>query len=199
MRTGFCLIGIVTLLCFAFSENTSASASCMPVGACIFEDLFNDNVVDWSIVKPNVTESGGVMILSSSRKAIATSPTTFDGCSACTVSAEISLSGGVNNKAWILTHRIDQKNQVEIIIREALDKIVAKLKLGGVTLVKKKAVFALLPNTVYCVSLTYDGAFITITIDGAEVIKFDPGEFLIGTIGFQSKGGSMSVDRVCVN
>jgi hypothetical protein len=86
MRIGFFLIVVATITFLAAAEKTSESASC-PVSVCTFEDLFYDNVLDWTIVKATVTESGGFLILSSSRKAIATAPPTFAGCSSCTVTA----------------------------------------------------------------------------------------------------------------
>jgi hypothetical protein len=129
---------------------------------CTYEDLFDDGVLDWTVVKPNVTETGGFLVLSpAGKKAITTSPAAFAGCAICTFTAEIFLDGGLGQKAWMLTHRIDKNNQIEILLDEAQDKIVVKQKVAGSVVVKVKANFTILPNNIYSAELNYDGTNIT--------------------------------------
>jgi hypothetical protein len=167
---------------------------------CPYEDLFDDGVLDWTVVRPNVTETGGFLVLSpAGKKAISTSPAAFAGCAICTLTAEISLDGGLGQKAWMLTHRIDKNNQIEILFDEAQNKVSVKQKTAGSVVVKAKANFNILPNTIYRIALSYDGTNMILTINGANVLSFVPvGVIPSGIIGFQDKDGTLSVNRVCV-
>jgi len=185
-------INIQTISC------TDGGGICL---ACTYADNFNDGVLTFVVVKPNVTEASGFLNLTpAGRKAIATSDPVFAGCSTCTITTTMQFSGGVGAKGWLLTHRIDKNNQIEIIFKQDTGKVIVREKFGGQVKQKVKASFAITPNTNYQVQASYDGTTYTLKIDGATIITMTPTASLSpGIFGYQSKNQTTLVDDVCVN
>ena len=81
-----------------------------------------------------------------------------------------SLStGGIFAKDWLYVARTDKKNQLEILFKVGLGRVVVKDRLGAV-LAKSKADFTFAPATPYQVVVNYDGTNVDITINGTPVI-----------------------------
>lgn len=169
------------------------------ITACIYENTFNDGVLEFLEEKPTVTEVSGFLVLTpAGKKAIALSPPAFAGCQNCTITAEIKFSGGTGAKGWMYTHRVDKKNQLEVLFKQETGRIVIKQRVNGKVVKKAKVIFTLAPNTIYSVKLQYNGTIVTLTIDGVPVLTFTPvGTIPFGIMGFASKLNMTSVDRVC--
>lgn len=171
-----------------------------PCTACSYFDLFDDDVLTWLEEKADVTETGGFLVLTPvGKKAVATSDPVFAGCQNCTITSEIQFTGGdVGSKAWMLTHRIDKNNQIEILLKLAQGRVVVKQRAGAI-LKKVKGSITLLPNTLYTVEANYDGTDYEVRINGTLVVILVPvGTIPSGVLGFQSKLQTTSVNRVCV-
>ncbi|MCI0415837.1 hypothetical protein L0222_23935 [bacterium] len=155
---------------------------------CMFCDDFEDSVLDpaWTYEKPTWTESGGSLNgVLASRKAIAiASP--FAGCLVCAVESQVSLTGGIGNKVWILGWYMDKNNRMELLIKEEQDKIVLKQRTAGGIVTKQKGTVTILPNTTYIVRVVFDGTQFTVLIDGVSLFMLTPvSSVLSGTIGYQ--------------
>lgn len=187
---------------WSLNVTTVAAPVCNTCGAsaCTFSDSFADNIFDWVVLKLSWIEFGGNLIGTPlGRKASVVAPPAFAGCQNCTITATVSLSGGPNAKAWLLTHRVDSNNQIEVLLKEGQDKIVVKQRIGGVVVRKAKANVTLLPNTAYSVRVVHNGTNIQVFIDGSPVITLVTGAVSSGTVGFETKNNILTVSDICVN
>lgn len=174
----------------AVATNTNATSQeiCGPV--CTYCDDFEDGVLasDWTYLKPAWSESGGNLVATATRKAIAIASPAFAGCGAnCTVQAEMMSSGGPGNAVWMLAWYTDKHNALEVMMKEGSDKILMKQKSAGILVAKAKASIPLLPNVSYDVKVTYDGITFTLFVNGNPLLSMPAAGSANGTVGFQAK------------
>lgn len=167
--------------------------------ACIFNDDFADGIVDWQILKPNVTETGGNLVLTpASRKAEAVISPAFSGCSTCAIHTNFQTAGGAFNKVWILGWYADKNNSLELLFKEQNDRVILKQRSGKVVVAKMKAQVTIVPDTVYDVVMAFDGTQVTVSIDGTPVITMTPVGAPSGTSGFRAKNTTASFGSICI-
>jgi hypothetical protein len=171
---------------------------------CAYGDNFNDGVLTWTEVKPDVDETGGVLSLTPApgkKKAAATSDPVFLGCSTCDNEFQgVSFTGGTGGKVFLNTQFIDKKNTVQLLVKEDQDKAVLKVKIGGVTVAKNKVLMTFDPNTPYDFDIAYDGTNVVASVNGTPVITLAPSQAIpAGIIDVDSKLMSTSMDGFCSN
>lgn len=171
---------------------------------CAYGDDFNDGVLTWNEVKPDVDETGGVLTLTPApgkKKAAASSDPVFLGCSTCDNDFQgVSFTGGIGGKTFLNTQFIDKRNTVQLIIKEDQDKAVLKVKIGGATIAKNKVLMTFDPNTPYDVDIAYDGTNVVASVNGTPVITLTPSQAIpSGIVDIDSKLMSTSVDGFCSN
>jgi hypothetical protein len=200
--------------CTAWAVRTSCLGSSGPdyvyrlvgdiTGDCVYQDDFNDGVLTWTELKPIVTETGGALNITPAagkKKAAVASDPTFTGCQACSNTFEgVQFSGGVSAKTFLNSHFIDKRNTLQLIIKEDQGKAVLKLKNGGVTTDKAKALFTFVPNTPYDISISYDGATVTVSVDGNALLTMTPSISIpSGNVEIESKFQTTVLDSFCSN
>ena len=169
---------------------------------CMFCDDFGDGVLDpnWTYIRPTWTESGGSLLGSSSRKAIAVATPIFTGCLNCSIQTSLLTQGGPGNRVWLLAWYINKLNRIELLMKEEKDVWVLKQRSGGRVVAKVKAKSTIDPNVAYAVVLSFDGTQLTVTIDGNSLITLTPkGTVQPGTVGFQAKNTTALFDYINVN
>jgi hypothetical protein len=178
---------------------TVFSITTVPI-VCDFQDLFADGVFDWIEVKPSWIETNNNLEgTPTGRKAVVTAPATLIPCDLCTITTNVAVSTDVDSKAWILTHRIDKKTQVEILIKAGTDKISVKIKQNGALIAKAKGTFVFDPNVFYNVVASYNGTHYRVVVNGAEVALIPITGLQQGTAGYQIKNATMFVADICVD
>lgn len=170
--------------------------------SCAYGDDFNDGVLTWVEVKPDVDETGGVLTLTPApgkRKAAATSDPVFTGCQNCTNTwTGVSFSGGLLGKTFLNSQFIDKRNTVQLLIKEGLDRAILKVKAGGRVIAKAKVIMTFDPNTPYDFATSYDGTTITASVNGTPVITLVPATAIpSGIVGVDSKNQTTTVDGFC--
>ena len=172
------------------------------LAACLYCDDFGDGVLDpnWSYIKPAWNESGGSLVGTPVRKAVAVATPVFAGCQSCFFEAAISTAGGVGNTVWMLAWYVDKKNAMELLLKEDKNKIILKQRSGGTVVAKKSAGVVINPNTAYDIKIRFDGSKFDVLIDSIGILSLIPAVPVpIGTIGFETKGTVISVDSVTVD
>jgi hypothetical protein len=169
---------------------------------CAYGDDFNDGVLTWTEVKPDVDEVGGLLTLTPAagkKKAAATSDPVFTGCQNCTNTfTGVSFSGDIGGKTFLNSQWIDKRNTVQLILKPDIGKAVLKVKVGGVTITKNKAFVTLAPNTPYEFAISYDGTTVTATMDGTPIITLTPSATIpSGIVDIDSKNSTTTVDSFC--
>jgi hypothetical protein len=169
-------------------------------GTC---DQFNDDVLDpnWNYIKQAWTETGGYLNgTPTGRKAIAIATPAFANCQLCDVQTSINMSGGTDTRVWVLTHYTDKRNTVELLFKEASDKVIIKQRANGAIVKKAKASVTLDQNVDYAVESIFDGTQFVISINGTSVLNFTPvGQPANGSVGLETKNGTGAFNYLCVN
>ncbi len=171
-------------------NNGAAQYAQQCVDTCIFCDDFGDGVLatDWTYLKPTWSESGGDLIGSPTKKKAETiaSPA-FVGCDVCSIQSTMKTSGGIGNRISLITHYLDRRNNVEVILNEEKDKVILRQRLNGKIVSKAKSSFTIDANIFYDVHLSYDGSLLTLNINGNAVLSFPSvGNLPSGTVGFKT-------------
>jgi hypothetical protein len=170
--------------------------------SCVYSNDFNDTTQEWIEEKPTVTQLGdGFLHLTPlKRKAVAVADALFLPASIGTYTYDVQWTGGLLAKNWLYVSRVDKKNQLEILLKVGLGRVVVKDRLGAV-LAKTKADFTFAPNQTYNVVVNYDGTNVDVTIDGTPVIvDFVPARSLpLGNTGAAAKGDTLLIDNFCFN
>jgi len=165
-------------------------------------DQFNDDVLDpnWSYIKQTWTETGGYLNgTPSARKAIAIATPAFANCQNCNVQTSINMSGGTDTRVWVLINYTGKTNTMELLFKEASDKVILKQRVNGNIVKKAKASITLDQNVDYQVQSVFDGTQFVISINGTAVINFTPvGAPASGSVGFQTKNGTGAFNYLCV-
>jgi hypothetical protein len=173
-----------------------------PAPPCLFCDDFNAGSIssDWTIIKPNWTESGGALNAIPTRKAVIVAQPGFAGCVQCYAEASISIGGGTGNRVWFLSHYMDKNNMMQLLLKEENNKVVLKQVVAGRIVAKAGAPVSLVPNTAYIVRINYDGSQYQVLIDGVPVLSLTPvGTVPSGSVGFEAKNTTAAIDYVEVN
>lgn len=168
---------------------------------CLFCDFFTDGVLDpnWNYLKPGWTESNSHLVGASTHgKAFVLAQPAFSGCSVCGVEAILQTAGGTFNKLWLMAWYVDKKNHVEVLMSEAGDKFVMKQKLNGAIVARTKALMPIDPNVPYTVKAVYDGVNFTLRVNGNVVASMLAGGNPNGTVGFQVKNTTGSIDSIII-
>ncbi|HSE40186.1 MAG TPA: Ig domain-containing protein [Acidobacteriota bacterium] len=170
-------------------------------GACIYEDLFDDDVLTWVEVKPSVTEIGGSLVLTPmKKKAYTTSDPVFTGSQTGTTTVELLFTASTDpkGKASMYTNWVDKKNFVEIQFNIAKGRVQLKQKAGSVV-AKAKGDFTFAEDTIYTVIVIFNGTSYQVSIDGTVVATLTPsGTIPSGILGFSSRAITAEVNRACV-
>lgn len=170
---------------------------------CVFCDSFGDGVLaaDWTYSKPSWSETGGNLIGSPlKRKTRAIATPAFTGCDVCSIQATMQSSGGSGNTVSLFTHYVDTKTNVEVLLKEEQDKVVLKQRINGVVVLKKKSSFVIDPNTSYNVLLSYDGAMMSLSINGTALFSIPSiGVLPSATVGFQAINTTALFDDIRVD
>ncbi|MCI0447994.1 hypothetical protein L0152_32845, partial [bacterium] len=187
--------------CFSPASNCTTVTPQGPPGTCTYAQDFNDATLEWIEEKPTVTQPGdGFLHLTPlKRKAIAVADAAFAPASVGTYTYDIQFTtGGIFAKDWLYVSRVDKKNQLEILFKVGLGRVVVKDRLGAV-LAKTKAFFTFAPSTPYQVVVNYDGTNVDVTINGTPVItNFVPARSLpLANTGAAAKNDSLLVDNFC--
>lgn len=172
-----------------------------PPPSCLFCDDFNDGVLDnsWSYMKPDWTESGGLLHGIPQKKDATAIADPFPGCLNCSIETRIQVAGGVSSKIWLFGWYLDKQNRVEVLIQENQDKIILKQRSGNRIVAKKKALVPIPANTPFILRITFDGSQFTVLIDGALVLTLSPASSVSsGTVGFQLRNTGGDLDYIQV-
>jgi hypothetical protein len=188
-----------THIALTYPLNTPGIDFALDPIVCNFSDEFNDDLFDWVELKPSWTEANDVLIgRPSKNKAVLTAPASFASCDICNIDTNVSTSADGDNKIWILTHRVDNESQVEILLKSGTDKIVVKIKANGLLLAKAKNNLVIDAGVFYKVIASYDGDNYTVSVDGVPLISIPITALQAGTIGYQTLDTTISVENVCV-
>jgi hypothetical protein len=196
-----CTTWAVKTICIGTTDPDSVFRLVGTIGpSCTYSNDFNDGILDWIEEKPTVTESGGFLNLTPlKRKAVAVADATFAPASVGTYTYDIQfVTGGIFAKDWLYVARTDKKNQLEILFKVGLGRVVVKDRLGAV-LAKTKADFTFAAATPYQVVVNYDGTNVDVTINGTPVIvDFVPARTLpLANTGAAAKNDSLMIDNFC--
>lgn len=168
--------------------------------ACTFCDDFEDGILssNWNYVKPAWSESGGSLIATASKKAIAVASPAFAGCTDCSFEATLSTSGGPGNQISLIGWYTDKGNQVEVILKQESGKIIVKQRSGGSIVAKTKGFTTISPNVLYAVKIAFDGSTFEISVDGNVVTTMPAAATPSGTLSLQAKRTTAHFDQVTV-
>lgn len=170
---------------------------------CLFCDDFEDGILDpnWGYIKPSWSEAGGFLQgAPTGKKAIVIASPVFSGCLTCYEETAVQTAGGSLGKLWILGWYADKKNTMELLLKEASDKILLKQRVNGAVVAKAKAFFAMDPGIEYVVRITFDGAAFAVSVNGNLLFTLTPATAVpSGTIGFEVKSTTASFNYIQVN
>lgn len=197
---------------FSFSVTVADAQACAGVKdyailvtpvLCLFCDDFEDGSLpdNWTYVKPNWVESGGSLQgTPTGKKAIAIAAPVFEGCGVCTAETTMRSAGGQFSMLSMYIWYVDKKNTFELIMKDGSDRWVLKQRAGGIVVGKAKSVSPINPNTDYNVEVSYDGTNVTVTIDGVQVMSYQPVSTVpVGTIGYSVKNTTGGFNFIQVN
>jgi uncharacterized delta-60 repeat protein len=169
---------------------------------CIYCDNFEDNVLDpnWNYIKPSWSEINGSLLgIPAKRTAIAVADPVFAGCQICSVEASVNSAGGLSNKIRMLGWYVDNKNMMQLQIKEETDKIVLKQIVGGSVVSKNKARIPIDPNIFYSINVAFDGTKFNVSVNGISLFSLIPATSVLpGTIGFKVKNTTARFDYIAV-
>jgi hypothetical protein len=173
------------------------------VESCVlFNDEFDDDVVDWNVIKPNAVEnSGNMALIPSTKKGEIEAKNVFSGCGAnCTLNTTFQTAGGMRSKVWVLGWYVDKQNLIELLFREDKNRITIRQRVNKTIVRKSSANFAINPNTPYPVTMIYDGTTITVLINGSSIgLSLTPVGSLDGSVGLRSTNTSSTFTHMCVD
>ena len=138
--------------CSAAKDYTIAIAA-----VCLFCDDFEDGMLDptWDYVKPSWSEAGGFLQGSpTGRRAVVIASPIFSGCVTCYEEAALQTAGGSLGKLVIPGWYADKKNAMELLLKEANDKILLKQRANGAVVARRKPSSRWIPaSNTSCASL----------------------------------------------
>lgn len=209
------ITGLATTLgqfSFSITSTDSSANNCtitnsytVNVTNCLFCDDFEDGVLatDWTFVK-TWTESGGSLSGDGTGgKAVAIAAPVFSaGCMLCGIEVTMQTAGGTGNTLWLLGWYLNDKNDLEILMKEGKDKWIIKQRSSGAVVKKAAAAKVIDPNVSYTVKIVFDGTNFTLFVDDLVTPLITmPSAAAVpsGTVGFQAKKTTASFGYVTVN
>jgi hypothetical protein len=164
-------------------------------------DEFDDDVQAWPVKKGTWVESNGVLSGSGPKSAIVYAPQPWfpsgvSGCSTCTLETDVNTAGGSGNKIFIQPWYQDKQNRIDILLKQESSKIILKQKVNGFTAQKMKASFNIIPNTFHHIKVSFDGTNFNLEVDGTSLITMPAAATPSGTLYFQVKQTTASIERV---
>ena len=85
-------------------------------------------------------------------------------------------------------------------MKESNNRWLLKQRAGGLVVGKAKSISPIDPAIDYNVEVSYDGANVTVAVDGVQVISYHPvGTVPVGSIGYTAKGTTGSFNFIRVN
>ena len=123
----------------------------------------------------------------------------FGGCIDCTVTALIGTSSGVGNYLELLGWYVNQKNYVEVTLREDKDKLIFKHKINGSVVQKQKVNVNILPDEAYELQVSFDGTLFHVSVDGIVMLVAEPSIVPFGTVGFSVKNSTGNFHEIFVD
>jgi len=175
------------------------------LGGCLFCDDFDDGVfsnIAWTFSPAGNAwiEAAGKLNETGTRSATAVASPVFGGCRLCAIDTSFQTSGGATSHVSLIGWYLDDRNYVELLIRERDDLWVLRQYANGTITAKVRAKRAILPDHPYAVRMSFDGTRISVAVDGAALLNMVPGSPPpVGTVGFDLKGTTASFDYVRVN
>ena len=173
----------------AVSPTPTAATSAQQCAViCIFCDEFDNGFLDatWTYAKPSWSESGGDLIATATKKALAVASPAFGGCTDCAFEAGMMSDGSAGNKMSMLAWYTDKGNNVEVIMKQQSGKFIVKQKAGGAVVAKTKALMNLQPNVSYDVRVEYDGTALHLIVNGTDIATVNAPSPASGTIALQA-------------
>jgi uncharacterized delta-60 repeat protein len=167
-----------------------------------FADDFEDGILatNWAFPKGNWQETGGSLVGSTTRKAIALTQPPFAGCSLCGVTSTLQTAGGTGNKVELLGWYTDKDNMLEVMMKEEADRWLVKQHSDGIVVAKAKASLPISPNVSYKVFVDFDGTNFLVYVDDVLIITLPKGAGTTpdGRVGFQVKNTTGTFDFITV-
>lgn len=169
-------------------------------------DNFEDDVVDWDVIKGEIWEQGGSLIAFGNRAAAAFAPVPWvpsgaSGCSVCTIESQIAVASDGSDypaKAVLEAWYQNSANDVEVIIDEEKDKWVLKQRSGGQVVSKSKAMAVIDPYAQYDVSLSFNGTNFVLSVNGVTIINIKAATPPSGKVGFKVKRSVATLNYIRV-
>ncbi len=166
--------------------------------AFLYSDDFSDgDPTDW--VEDGGTWSDATTAHVGTVTGKATSVSPFEGCTMCSIRADIMVGTDEKAKVSLLGWHLDKGNSLELIMDKNKDIWILKQRSGGSKVAKGKANQPINPNQVYNANIVYDGTDFKVFIDNApDPILTMPkgGTVSNGTVAFLVKKGTGTIDNV---
>ena len=169
----------------------------------LFGDTFEDDLLSqgWTYFKPTWSESGGNMIGSSGKKALAAATPGFAGCVNCAVETSMMTSHANDGKIALLGWFVDKKNFMELSATAKSNVWMLKQRVKGTIVAKVKAIKTIDANVPYTVKLVFDGVKFDVFVDDLDtpLMSLTPkGTVPAGTVGLQATATTGTFAYVCV-
>jgi len=170
----------------------------------LFGDTFENDLlaVEWTYLKPSWSESGGSLVGTAGKKAIAIASPSFAGCLNCAVEGTLQTSKAGTGKVSLLGWYADKKNYMELSASAGTDVWLLKQRAAGKIVAKAKASKPMDPNVPYLVRVVFDGTKFDVFVDDLEtpLMSLTPKKAVpAGTVGFQASGATGTFGYLCVN
>ncbi len=170
----------------------------------LFGDTFEDDLLamDWAYVKPTWSETGGNLVGTPGKKAIAVASPAFAGCLNCEIETTMRTSKSSDSTIALIGWYADSKNRMELSANAGKNVWLLKEFVGGNAVAKVKASKVVDPSVPYTVRIAFDGAKFDVYVDDLDVplMSLIPKRAVpAGTVGFQAKGTTGTFSYVCVN
>jgi hypothetical protein len=185
--------------------QTGACTDCFTVifNPVLFSDDFEDlNYDGWTTIDGTWTAAGAALEgtrVPGKTWAIAT---VFSGCTVCSVEADIRVGTGDYVKVSLVGWYLDKKNYVELMMDKTKDKWKLKVHSGGTVIARAKYLDPedISSNVRYHAKILYDGVNLQVFVrGGADPVITLPTTVSEGTVGFNVKSTSGTIDDVVVN
>lgn len=176
----------------AINHSFGATLHVNPLAQVLFQDDFGDGIQSWTVTKGIWSETGGNLVNQTNKKSEILAPPAFQGCSVCTVEADLSIDNSAGSPS-LLAWYTNSTNTLELMQTTVKNKWQLTHKMNGVT---KSANVALPIQTGVTnhVKITYDGQNFQLAVNGVVVVAaMPPAGPPQGTVGFRVKSKKVSV------
>lgn len=156
-----------------------------PPTSLFFDDFEDGDASDWGFLKGNWSVVNGNLTGTFNKKSDIVSPFSV-GCSQCTIEADLQIQTA-GARASLLGWYVDKRTNVELVAMNDKNKWLLKHKSNGNTVAKAKFIKTVDLNHDYHVQLSYDGANLTVFLDGVQIMQIATPVVPSGTVGFRVK------------